>query len=206
VLWVGGLSDPWLRHQAIMAGVSFVLPGPVGEVGETARWFREEVTALLERLVSGRPGAAAGGEAEAFRDFFLALHMDAAPADVRASLLRVTSGHFGAGLLLAVRDTGFESLGGFGLPSGRATRFPRGLAVLEDVVARCLPVTTDAAVAGLLAEALGVKGATVAIRLLPALSGQECVAVVAGAEARGEGTGVSGLVDLVARSGSLLGL
>jgi hypothetical protein len=95
VIWVGGLGDPLLRHQAIMAGVDFMMPAPASEVGETARWFREELAEITQRLLSRRSGSGEGA-AEAFRDFFLALHVDATPAEARASLLRFAATFFRA--------------------------------------------------------------------------------------------------------------
>jgi hypothetical protein len=205
VLWIGGLVDPWLRHQAIMAGVSFLLPAPVGEVGETARWFREEVTALVDGIVSGRLSGAPA-EDEAFRDFFVALHMDASPAEVRASLLRVAGGSFDAGLLLAVRDGGFEPLGSYGVSVPVSPRLGRGDAVLEEVVARCLPISVDAeGTPACLATTLG-SAASGDIRLLPILAGQECVAIFVGARPRRPEAGSAGLRDLLARAGPMLGV
>ena len=84
-----------------------MLPAPVGDVGETARWFREDLTLLADRLL--RAGGASGeGEAEAFRDFFLALQVDADPAEVRASLLRFAGTFFARGALLEIRDGGLR--------------------------------------------------------------------------------------------------
>ncbi len=161
VVWVGGLADASLRHKAILAGASFLLPAPAGDVGETARWFREEIGVIAERLMS-RLAPGTSGEAEAFRDFFLALHVDATPAEARASLLRFASSYFARGTLLAVRENAFESLGSYGLASMTAVRLPRGAALLEDVVVNRRPL----AVAGApspegtaLAVALGYSGA-----------------------------------------------
>jgi len=202
VVWVGGLTDPWLRHQAVMAGVSFLLPAPVGEVGETARWFRDEVTLLVDRAVSGRQAGPAG-DSEAFRDFFFALHMDATPAEARASLLRVASAHFAAGLLVATSVSGFDPLGSFGLPPGASFRLNRGVELLEQVATRCLPVS--AAAGDALGTALGVDATTV-VHGLPVVAGPRCVAVFVGARPEQRSEGSASLRDLVARSGSLLGL
>lgn len=202
VIWVGGLTDPWLRHQAVMAGVSFLLPAPVGEVGETARWFRDEVTMLVERAVSGRQAGPAG-DAEAFRDFFFALNMDATPAEARASLLRVAGAYFGAGVLLIPSAQGYESIASYGLPHGGAVRLPRGEALVEDVASRCLPVS--APVGHALADALGVEDGAV-VHGMPVLASGDCVATFVGVRPLARGEGSSALRDLMARSGSLLGL
>ncbi|MCS7182558.1 MAG: DUF4388 domain-containing protein [Thermoanaerobaculum sp.] len=133
VVWVGGLTDAWLRHQAVQLGAAFLLPAPMGEVGEAARWFREDLTAVVERLLQ-RPAEPATGMSWAFREFFLALHAETTPEETRASLLRLAARSFAKGLLLAVRENSLEVLGGFGFaPIPR--RLPRGVAVLEGAVA-----------------------------------------------------------------------
>ena len=202
VIWVGGLTDPWLRHQAVMAGVLFLLPAPVGEVGETARWFRDEITVLVERAVSGRQAGRAG-DAEAFRDFFFALNMDATPAEARASLLRVAGAYFSTGALLTLAGDRWESVGSYGLPHGGGVRFPRGEELLEEVSARCLPVSAPADPA--LAGALGVEEGAV-VQGMPVLAGTKCVAAFVGVRPLARGEGSAALRDLLARSGSLLGL
>lgn len=201
VLWVGGLADPWLRHQAVMAGVDFLLPAPVGEVGETARWFREEITALLDRVVTGRPlGRAA--EEEAFRDFFFALHMDATPAEVCASVLRIASGMFRSGVLLAVRDDGFEPVGSYGLGRTPSAPVPRGVASLEQVERRKVPISLDRA--GREPELAALFGETVRLDILPALAGPRCVAVLVAGAPLDDRMDASGMRDLLARSGHML--
>jgi len=132
VIWVGGLADAYLRHEAVQRGAAFLLPGPAGEVGEAARWFREDVTALLERLLRPREVHPSGG---ALQEFFLALHADTTPEEARASLLRLAASAFSRGVLLACRGEGFEVLGGFGCPT-LPRRLPRGVAALEEAVLR----------------------------------------------------------------------
>ncbi|MFH1177129.1 MAG: DUF4388 domain-containing protein [Acidobacteriota bacterium] len=208
VVWVGGLADPWLRHQAILAGADFLLPAPAGEVGETARWFREELTLLSERLLSRR-GSGADREANAFREFFLALHADAAPADVRASLLRFAGSFFGRGVLMAARDANFELLGTYGLPSSSRVRLPRGLTVLEEIVASRQAVELRERPAGALkalAAALGVASGFRDAEVFPLLSGGRCVALFLGDGRQRQVEATTSLATLLARSGALLGL
>lgn len=133
VVWVGGLADSRLRHEAVQAGAAFLLPAPAGEVGEAARWFREDLTAVLERLLQ-KPASAAAGEGWAFREFFLALHAETTPEETRASLLRLAAHSFARGLLLAVAEEHLNVLGGFGF-SPIPKRLPRGIEVLEKVIA-----------------------------------------------------------------------
>ena len=208
VLWVGGLADPWLRHEAIVAGVEFMLPAPAGDVGEAARWFRDDLTLLADRLLSRRAETGMG-EAEAFRDFFLALQVDADPAEVRASLLRFSGTFFARGLLLEIRDAVFESVGGYGFASANPVRVSRGLAVLEDVVIERRGVRLDAypeegrsAIAQALTAGDGLDRAEV----LPVLAGGECLALFLGDRPRVEGGGTEALAGVLARSGALLGL
>lgn len=133
VVWVGGLADARLRHEAVQGGAAFLLPAPAGEVGEAARWFREDLTVVLERLFS-KPQEASGGEGWAFREFFLALHAETTPEETRASLLRLAAHSFARGLLLGVRDQALDVLGGFGF-APIPKRLPRGVTALEAAIA-----------------------------------------------------------------------
>jgi hypothetical protein len=207
-LWVGGVSDPAVRHQAILAGAEFMIPAPVSEVGETARWFREELTLLADRLLTRRTSTSAG-EAGAFRDFFLALHVDANPADVRASLLRFAGTFFARGVLFEVRDSVFESLGGFGLRLTSPVQVSRGVAPLEDVVVERRPVRladypeeSDAAIARALRASAGLDRA----EAFPVLTGGECLALFLGDGPLLQSGESEALAAVLARSGSLLGL
>jgi hypothetical protein len=208
VIWVGGLADPWLRHQAVAAGAEFLIPAPAGEVGESARWFREDLTTVAERLLARRESGVQR-EAAAFRDFFLALHADASPAEVRASLLRFAGNFYARALLLAVRDEGFDALGGFGLAGAAPGRLPRGTPALEHVVVERRPVSAgDLAPSEQLGleTALGVGGTPAAMELFPVLRAGECVALLLGHGPLPGVSETSSLASLLARSGSLLGL
>jgi len=208
VVWVGGMADPWLRHEAVRAGAEFLIPAPAGEVGETARWFRDDLTAVTERLLARRESGAEK-EAAAFRDFFLALHADASPAEARASLLRFAGSFFARALLLAVHDSGFEALGGFGLAGATPGRLPRGTPALEHVVVERRAVRPgDLAAADLraLEGPLGADGGAAGIELLPLLRGGECVAVLAAHEPLPDVRETASLASLLARAGGLLGL
>ncbi|HPC83619.1 MAG TPA: hypothetical protein P5234_09625 [Thermoanaerobaculaceae bacterium] len=205
VLWVGGVSDPYLRHAAVMGGVEFMLPAPAGELGEAARWFREEVSALVERLLARRR-AARFGEGEAFREFFVALHADATPAETHASLLRFAGTFFARGMLFRVRDDGFESLGGFGFAMGSGVRVSRGISAFEEALIGRHPVELDVLPAeeiALLLPALGTASLERAT-VFPVLAGGECVALFLG-EGRLVAEGATGgLAALLARSGAEL--
>ena len=208
VIWVGGLADPWLRHEAVRAGAEFLIPAPAGEVGESARWFREDLTTVAERLLARR-ASGAEKEAAAFRDFFLALHADASPAEVRASLLRFAGNFFTRALLLAVGDGGFDALGGFGLAGVAPGRLPRGTPALEHVVVERRPVRPGELAPGEsqgVEAALGVAGAGGTMELFPVLRGGECVAVLAGHEPLPDVLETASLASLLARAGGLLGL
>lgn len=205
VLWVGGMADPDLRHQVVMAGASFLLPAPIGEVGEAARWFRDEVTFVIERLLSPKTTAAESA-AEAFRDFFLALHVDSSPAELRASLLRVAATSYARGVLLAVRQKGFEVLGGFGLGRASGVRLARGVGILEGVVAarrslRCaeLDAGQRESMAAVLPGGCAEDG-----ELLPLLDGAECVGVFVGDGLRRPNESTAALAMLLARSGAVV--
>ncbi len=207
-IWVGGLSDPWLRHQAILAGVDFMLPAPLGDVGETARWFREELTMLADRLLTRR-GQAGEGDAEAFRDFFLALHIDARPAEVRASILRFAGTYFARGVLFEIRETFFESVGAFGFSLSGPAQVWRGVAPLEDVVVERKPVRLAAYPdedGAAIAKALKVRGGLEHGEIFPILAGGECLAVFLGDQPIPEAGGPVALAGVLARSGTLLGL
>jgi hypothetical protein len=208
VIWVGGLADPWLRHQAIHAGAEFLLPAPIGDIGETARWFREDLTAVAERVLARRESGVQR-EAAAFRDFFLALHSDAAPSEVRASLLRFAGDFFARAVLLAVGDGGFDSLGGFGLAGPTPSRLPRGTPALEHVVVERKPArSADLPAADLQGVAVPLKMSAEAgeTELFPLLRGSECVAILVGHGPLSDVLETASLASLLARSGSLLGL
>jgi hypothetical protein len=208
VIWVGGLADPWLRHEAIHAGAEFLLPAPVGDVGETARWFREDLTAVTERVLARRESGVQR-EAAAFRDFFVALHADADPAEVRASLLRFAGHFFARAALLAVHDDGFDAVGSYGLTGAAPGRLPRGAAALEHVVVERKPLRSadlpDADVLGLIAP-LKLGGETAGCELFPLLHGAECVAILVGHSPLPDVLETASLASLLARSGSLLGV
>jgi Domain of unknown function (DUF4388) len=208
VLWVGGLVDPWLRHQAVLAGVEFLLPVPAGSFGEAARWFRDELSLLAERALARR-ASDTGGEEAAFRDFFVALHVDASPADVRASLLRFSGTFFTRGVLFAVRESGFESLGGYGFPRLPASHLPRGDVLLEEVVVSrrsVKPADHPDWGIGALAAGLGVGDALPDGELFPLLSTGECVAIFLGDTPVAEVGDTASLAGLLARAGALLGV
>lgn len=207
-LWVGGLGDPAVRHQAIVAGADFIIPGPLSEIGETARWFRDELTLLADRLLARRSSAAAG-EAGAFRDFFLALHEDANPADVRASLLRFAGTYFARGVLLEVREGVFESVGGFGLRHTSPVQVSRGVAPLEDVVVERHPVRLadyPEENAAAVASGLRVPGGLDRAEAFPILTGGECLALFVGDGPLLQAGESEALAAVLARSGTLLGL
>jgi hypothetical protein len=208
VVWVGGLADPWLRHEAIRTGADFLMPAPAGEVGESARWFREDVTAVVERLLARR-ASGLEREGQAFRDFFLALHADASPAEVRASLLRFAGSYFSRAVLLAVRDDAFDVLGGSGLHAAAPGRVPRGTPALElAVVARAPLAAADLSPAELqgLEAALGLPASGGGVGLFPVHRAGECVAVLIGHGQLPDVPETSGLAGLLSRSGALLGL
>lgn len=207
VLWVGGVADSTIRHEAILAGVDFLIPAPIGEVGETARWFREEMTMLGERLITRR-SQAAHGEGEVFREFFVALHAEAPPAEVRASLLRLASNFFRHGALYAVCDHAFESVGGFGLPIPAAARISRANGRLEAAVVERGPHAlgdADDADTVAIARALGLdafEGATI----MPLMAGGECVALFIGDGRLDSADSTASLAALLVRAGAMLGL
>jgi hypothetical protein len=205
-LWVGGMGDPAIRHEAILAGADFMIPAPVSEVGETARWFREELTLLAERLLARRGGE---GDAGAFRDFFLALHADVSPGEVRASLLRFAGAFFARGVLFEIREAVFESVGGYGFHLPGPVRVWRGVAPLEDVVVERKAVRladyaeeSTAAIAKALKSRAGLEGAEV----FPVLTGGECLALFLGDRPLLEAGQAEALAGVLARSGTLLGL
>ncbi len=208
VVWIGAMGDPWLRHQAVQAGVEFMLPAPVGEAGETARWFRDDLTALADRLLTRHAGRG-DGDAEAFRDFFLALHVDAAPAEVRASLLRFAGTFFARGVLFEIRDTVFEPVGEYGFTPGTPVRVSRGMAPLEDVVVERAPTRLDdypEEGTAAIAKALGAQGGLDRAEAFPVLASGECQAIFLGDRPLVEVGGTEVLAGVLARSGSHLGL
>lgn len=207
-VWVGGLADPWLRHQAILGGASYLLPAPAGDVGETARWFRDELSLVIERLLD-LAGSRTEVDAEAFREFFLVLQADASPSEVRASLLRFASNSYARGVLLAVRDGAFESLGSYGFATALPPRVPRGVNPLEEVViTRRARRRSDIGPgdAAALAGALGVHEGLRDAEVVPVVAQGDVVALFVGDGAISEGVGREGVEALLARVGGLIGL
>jgi hypothetical protein len=207
VLWIGGISDAKLRHEVIMAGADFLLPAPATGTAESDRWFREEVQAVCERLLARRAHAPEE-EASALRELLLALHVEAPPAEVRASLLRMAGSYFGRAVLLAVRERGFESLGGYGFGATPA-RAARGVALLEEVVVDRAPLLVrdqEPGEVAQLAAALGITGSLAGAEVLPVLAGEQCVALLVADRALPHEGGHDGLVALLARCGALLGV
>ncbi len=201
VLWIGGLADPRLRHEAVHAGVAFMHPGVVADAGEAGRWFREEIDAVACRLVAQRERAEHGG-AGAFRDFFFALHADATPSEVRASLLRLAGTVYARGLLLAVREDHFGFVGGFGMGSPPKPRLRRGGGPLEEASAGHVRLRVTR-----LEEAVPGTGAgEEAAEVFPLMAGGVCVALFVGAAPVGGEGDLADLAGLLARSGALLGL
>ena len=205
VLWVGGVADVYLRHQIVMSGVDFLLPAPVGELGEAARWFREEVTFVVERLLARRPGEAPG-EGEAFRDFFVALHADASAAETHASLLRFASSFYSRGMLFGVRDDVLESLGGYGFAMGSGVRISRGISAFEEAIIGRRPVDLGALAAEEMAVILPALGAAALERaaVYPVLAAGDCVALFLGDGRLVAEGATGGLAGLLARSGTEL--
>ncbi|MGQ9836320.1 MAG: hypothetical protein ACUVRQ_10200 [Thermoanaerobaculaceae bacterium] len=194
VVWVGGLADAYLRHQAMQLGVAFLMPAPAGEVGEAARWFREDLSLCLDRLLQQR-ALASQSPGEAFQELFLALQSETTAEEARASLLRLAATAFQRGVLLACKAENFEVLGGFGCP-GLVHKLPRGIGILEGVVIRGRPALyvreEEPALASLFspeqevfAYPVKVQGQTVGLLLTSGVKAeanpQELVAVAAGA-------------------------
>jgi hypothetical protein len=208
-VWVGGLADPWLRHHAILGGASYLLPAPASDVGETARWFRDELSLVIERLLDQAGPKAEEMDTEAFREFFLAFQADASPSEVRASLLRFASGTFSRGVLFAVRDGAFESLGGYGFAAALPPRVPRGVNPLEEaVITRRARRGSDLGPgdAAALAGALGLREGLHDVEVVPVVAKGDVVALFVGDGPAPGGAGRGGVEALLARIGGLLGL
>ena len=135
------------------------------------------------------------GEAEAFRDFFLALQVDADPAEVRASLLRFSGTFFARGVLLEIRDAVFESVGGYGFAFPNPVRISRGVAVLEDVVIERHGVRLEnypEEGRGAIARVLAVREGLDRAEVLPVLAGRRVRGAVPRRPAAGGGGGDRG--------------
>lgn len=194
VVWVGGLADAYLRHRAMQMGAAFLMPAPAGEVGEAARWFREDLSLCLDRLLQQR-ALASRPLGAAFQELFLALQSETTAEEARASLLRLAATTFQRGVLLACNAKDFEVLGGFGCPS-LVHKLPRGIGILEAVVTGGRPAfyvqEEEPALAFLLSPGqeifvypVKLQGQTVGLLLTSGLKAeanpQELAAVAAGA-------------------------
>lgn len=207
VVWVAPFGDPGWVHQLIDAGVSFLMPAPQGEGGETASRFTESLSRVVERQLQaqqreGRPALPSG-----VTELVGALLSESDPDQGISSLLQLTAEHFTRGAVLMAEKTAIRCRAGFGYRLDRSpTVLPRGIGLIERVIRSGEALTViEPGLGGErhLAGVLGVSELPTATALIPL---GRCGAVVGVLVADREGEELPDLADLVLLVGRLGGV
>jgi hypothetical protein len=171
VVWVAPLGDPEWVHHLIDAGVSFLMPPPVGDSGEVASWFAADVTSVVDRQLRNRHGRGDSGLSASVSDLVGAILSESDPDRGVRSLLQLAAESFTRGALLTVDNTWIRCRAGFGYPLGRnVTALPRGIELLEEVVqsgTAVMAIEPGSSDAHQLAEVCGLAELPVETALIP---------------------------------------
>jgi hypothetical protein len=206
VVWVAPLGDPMWVNQIIEAGVSFLMPAPLGEVGEATSGFADGLSRVVERQLQsqqrdGRPALPSG-----VSELVGALLSESDPDQGISSLLQLAAENFTRGAVLMAEDTAVRCRAGFGYPLDRAQMsVPRGFGLIERVIRSGEALTEiepSASGERRLAGVLGVPELPQATAIIPL---GRCGAVVGVLVADKEGGALPDLADLVLLVGRLGG-
>jgi len=161
VVWVGPLGDSMWVARLVEAEISFLLPPPQGEGGESWRRFGETLGRVVERqLFPGGHGSGVGEAPGTVVDLVDGLLHGANPEEALASFLQLAAVKLQRGAVLTVEPTLLRCRAGFGYPlleGGKS--LPRGLGLLERVIRTAEPsngIEGKSSAAQRLALALGL--------------------------------------------------
>lgn len=208
VVWIGPLGDPTWVHRLVEAGVSFLLPPPAGESGETLHRFLGGLTLVVNRQLRSRGTQGESQLATSVSELVDALLHEAEPDQAIATLLQLAAGSFLRGALLRVEETAFLCRAGFGYPLSRGlSALPRGVGLLERVVRGREPsvgIDPDAGGALQLARLLGLERLSPSTAVIPLGAGASVAGVLV-ADREGEDLpDLAELVLLVSRLGGVV--
>ncbi len=205
VVWVAPLGDAAWVHRLVDAGVSFLLPAPLGEAGETMTRFAEGLSRVVERQIQGRHRAEHSTLPSGVTELVGALLSESAPDQGVSSLLQLAAEHFKRGAVLMAEEMAIRCRAGFGYPLNRGnTALPRGIGLIEHVIRTGEALTAiDVEAGGVrrLSEVLGVPDLPAQTAIIP-LGRSGGVAAVLVADREGdELPDLAALVRLAGRLG-----
>lgn len=205
LVWVAPLGDSAWIHRLIDAGVSFLLPAPLGEVGEAMTRFAEGLSRVVERQIQAQHQEGHSVLPSGVSELVGALLSESAPDQGISSLLQLAAEHFTRGAVLMAEDTAMRCRAGFGYPLDRdRTALPRGVGLIEHVIRTGEAITKiDPNVGGVrhLSGILGVADLPAQTAIIP-LGRSGGVAAVLVADREGEALpDLAALVLLAGRLG-----
>jgi hypothetical protein len=209
VVWVAPLGDPAWVHRLIEAGVSFLIPAPQGDAGETVTRFAESLSRVVDRQLQAQQREGRPALPTAVSELVGALLSESEPDHGISSLLQLAAEHFTRGAVLMAEETMIRCRAGFGYPLDPSKAvLPRGIGLFERVIRSGKALTAieaDSGGSGHLASVLGVSELPSATALIP-LGRSGAVVGILVADREGEGLpDVADLVLLVGRLGGVVG-
>jgi len=161
VVWVAPLGDAAWVNRLVDAGVSFLLPAPLGDAGEAMTRFAEGLSRVVERQIQTRHYEGHSVLPSGVAELVGALLSDSAPDQGVSSLLHLAAEHFTRGAVLMAEDKAIRCRAGFGYPLNRdKTALPRGVGLIEHVIRTGEALTTIDPEAGGVRHLCGVLGVT----------------------------------------------
>ena len=135
LVWVAPLGDATWVNRLIDAGVSFLLPAPLGEAGEAMTRFADGLSRVVERQIQGRHREGHSVLPSGVTELVGALLSESEPDQGISSLLQIAAEHFTRGAVMMAEDTAIRCRAGFGYPLDRdRTALPRGVGLIEHVI------------------------------------------------------------------------
>lgn len=172
VVWVGPMGDPMWVGRLVDVGVSFLLPAPQVEGGESAHRLTGALTTVVERLFRQRNSIASeSATPSAVADLVDTLVHGVEVEEILGALLQLAATQLSRGAVFSVEGTAIRCRAGFGyplVPGGGAV--PRGVGLLERVIRTGETLTgidPDGGGAGQLARALGSETLPEATVVIP---------------------------------------
>jgi hypothetical protein len=171
VVWVAPLGDPVWVHRLIEAGVSFLMPAPPGDAGETTARFMASLSLVVDRTLNAQQAKGGTELPTAVSELVDALLYEAAPEQAVGSLLQLTAEQVARGAVMIVEGTAIRCRAGFGFPLNREDpALPRGVGLLERVIRSgqaLMEIEPEAGGARRLAGVLGIVELPEATSVIP---------------------------------------